>query len=179
MLPMTTRSILDQCHRALLLVCLAAMVFCWTQAVRSHHPVSVRMGVTAVTKATASVIARAGTSVVSLWNAAANVLSAGRLYAQQTTRDRVEPVLPIAAVIAAQSSGFFPLRARPCVNCGDALPMTTPACADEPDLPWNSRDAVDVYLAALIPHVDPQSIAQRLPLRCSQVNRGNVPASAP
>ena len=121
MLPMTARSILDQCHKALLLVCLAAMVFCWTQAVRSHHPLLVRMGVTAATNATASIIGRAGTPVASLWDAAANFLAAGWLHAEQTARDRVEPVLPIAAVIAARSSGFFPLRAWRCVNCGDAV----------------------------------------------------------
>jgi hypothetical protein len=163
MLPMTAGSILDHCHKALLLVCLAAMVFCWTQAVRSHHPLLVRMGVTAASNATASIIGRAGTPVASLWDASAHVLVAGRVHAEQTAHDRVEPVLPIAAVIAARSGGFFPLR----------------DCADEPALPWNSRDAVGAYLAALIPHVDPRYIAQRFDLRCGQINRGKAPASAP
>ncbi len=85
MLPMTARSILDQCHKAFLFVCLAAMVFCWTQAVRSHYPLSVRMGITAVTDATASIIVRAGTPVASLWDAAANFLAAARLQSQQTS----------------------------------------------------------------------------------------------
>jgi hypothetical protein len=129
---------------------------------RSHHPLLVRMGVAAASDATESIIGRAGTPVASLRDATAHLV-AGWVQAEQTAHDRVEPVLPIAATIAARSGGFFPLR----------------DCANEPALPWNSRDVVGAYLAALVPHVDLRYIAHGLDLRCGQISRGEAPASAP
>jgi hypothetical protein len=106
-----TRVILERRHKASLIVCLAAMVFCWTQAiVRPHYPPSVRSAVAAVARATESAVEHARIQLEAIVDAAYKVWAAGASAPVEpgASSDRVAPVLPIAETIAGHAGGFFP-----------------------------------------------------------------------
>jgi len=115
-----THLILERRHKALLIVCLAAMVFCWTQAiVRSHYPSSVRSAVAAATRATELAVEHGRIQVEAIVHAGQRVWAAGAsapVQPGQTSQDRAEHFLPIAETIAGQTGGFFPSRNRVCLN---------------------------------------------------------------
>lgn len=174
MLSVTSRSIVDQGHRALLFVCVVAMVFCWTQAMRSRSPLPARISVAAAADATESIIAQVRRPVTALRDAV--FLATGRFRSQQTVQDVLEPVLPIAETIAARSGGFFPSRDSLCVNCTHATSTTALsqglACTSNSYGLWDGRGAIDPSVAARVSGRGVDLMAEQLGLRCGRLDHG-------
>jgi hypothetical protein len=131
-----THLILERRHKASLIVCLAAMVFCWTQAiVRSHYPPSVRSAVTAAARATESVVEHGRIQLEAIVDGAHKVWAAAPVEPGQTSQDRVEPFLPIAETIAGHAGGFFPYSNWFCLNSWHAPLIArengAPACTEQ------------------------------------------------
>src|SRR5262245_31928895 len=115
MLFVFSRSIVDHYNKAVLFICVVAMLFCWSQSIRSHYLLSVRVNAAAVADAIEWTAPYVPNPATVLRNAVLSGIE--RLRPHQTAEHDREPVLPIAETIAARSGGFFPLRSSIGVSC--------------------------------------------------------------
>lgn len=133
------RLTLERWHQASLVACLAAMLFCWSQAlVRSHYLPSVQNAVTVAVRATESTLDRVRIQLDAIRGATHLFLAAGvsgPAGSGAATQRRVEPVLPIAETIATQTGGFFPSSSWFCLRSWHAPLLAresgAPACAEQ------------------------------------------------
>jgi len=108
-----SRSIVDYYNKAVLFTCAVAMLFCWTQSIRSHY-LSVRANAAVV----ADIIEWTAPYVPNPATVLRDAVLSGiaRLRSHQPAERNREPVLPIAETIAARSGEFFPPRSSICVS---------------------------------------------------------------